>query len=467
MASTRKPKRGSAAADLLPRFRERAARLVQPGSRITVALSGGVDSVVLLDLVCRLAARRRWRVSAVHVNHQLQAPAAQWASFCRRFCRSLQVPLRVRKVDIKAGNSLERAAREARYEVLARERADYVALAHNQDDQAETVLLHLFRGAGVRGLAGMKEAGELPCVATPSKTAARPLAWRPLLDVPRRAIVAYAHHRGLEWIEDPSNADSRFLRNFLRVEVLPKVESRVPAYREALVRGASHAAEAAGLLDELAAEDGDLRGEARALAVGRLRALSPARAKNVLRHFLQLHQLDVPSAERLEEALRQSLDAGRDAQVCVPMGRGRALRRERDLLVVTDTADGRPGTEALAWRGESELVLPEFGGVLRMMRARGHGISAAKLAAGPVTVRARRGGEKLRPDEGRPRRSVKNLLQEHGIPAWERSRMPFLYCGEQLVWVEGLGIDCAFRAAGEEPSISPLWVAAAGGASGA
>jgi len=460
MASTRKPKRGSATADLLPRFRERAARLVRPGSRITVALSGGVDSVVLLDLVCRLAARRRWHVSVVHVNHQLQKPAAQWATFCRRLCRSLHVPLRVSKVCVEQGNSLERAAREARYEVLARERADYIALAHNQDDQAETVLLHLFRGAGIRGLAGMKEVGELPSVAGATNAAAgpRPLAWRPLLDMPRSAIAAYARHRGLEWIEDPSNADSRFLRNFLRVEVLPALETRIPAYREALVRGASHAAEAAELLDELAARDGDLQRDARSLVVDRLRPLSMARAKNVLRYFLQLNRLDVPSAERLEEALRQTLNAGRDAQMYIPIGHGRALRRERGVLVVTDVVDARGVPDAQIWHGERELVLPQFGGVLRLERARGDGISVAKLNADPVTVRPRRGGEKLRPDDRRPRRSVKNLLQEHGVPAWERSRTPFLYCGERLVWVEGLGIDCAFRAGGDEPSIRPLWV---------
>ena len=463
MASTRKPQRGSPTVDLLPRFRERAAGLVPAGSRITVALSGGVDSVVLLDLVCRCAARRRWRVSVAHVNHQLQAPAAQWAAFCRRLCRARQVPLRVSKVSVEPGNSLERAAREARYAVLVRERADYVALAHNQDDQAETVLLHLLRGTGVRGLAGMREVSELPSVAGQASAAdaARPLAWRPLLDVPRSAIVAYARHRGLEWIEDPSNVDSRFLRNFLRGQVLPKIESRIPAYRGALARGARHAAEAAELLDGVAAQDGDLQRDAGVLAVDPLRRLSRVRAKNVLRYFLQVHRLDIPSAERLDEALRQTLDAGRDAKVYIPIGRGRALRRDHDRLIVTDTMDARPVCDVQTWHGETELVLPQFGGVLWMTPTRGDGISVAKLGAEPVTVRGRLGGEKLRLDDRRPRRSVKNLLQEHGIPAWERGCTPFLYCGQRLVWVDGLGIDCSFHAGADEPSIRPLWVPAA------
>jgi tRNA(Ile)-lysidine synthase len=379
-------------------------------------------------------------------------------------CRERKVPLTVVKVDVQPGNSLERAAREARHAVLAAQSCDFVALAHNQDDQVETVLLHLFRGTGVRGLAGMRVVSEFP-VAAAGRRAPRLL--RPLLDVPRSAIIAYAQHRDLAWVEDPSNSDARFLRNYLRSEVLPRVASRIPAYREAVARAARHAAEAALSLDELAARDAgwpaDGASAARSLAVDTLRRLPGARAKNVLRHFLQQHGVEIPSSERLAEALRQLVDAPPDAQVCVDTGAGKMLRRHRGNIVVTARQEraARPSRTAqasAAWSGERDWALPELGGVLRMQAAKGTGISAAKLRAGRVTLTRRRGGERLRLDERRPRRTVKNLLQELGVPAWERGERPFLYCGEALVWVEGLGVDAAYRAQPGEDSIRPVWM---------
>lgn len=455
MASSRKRRPAERAAwDLAPRVRAALADAVPAGSRILVGLSGGVDSVVLLDLLRRLGARRRWRLSALHVNHQLQPAAADWARFCRGICREAAVPLRVTRVSVAAGNSLEGAARRARYEALLAQPADFIALAHNRDDQAETVLLHLLRGAGVRGLAGMRPASEPPYAGRSRGATRAPCLLRPLLDVPRADIEQYAAHRRLAWIEDPTNASPDYARNFLRIEVLPVVAGRFPAYREALARAARHAGEAAELLDALARSDWAAAASGAGLSVTAVRSLSPARAKNLLACFLREHGIEVPSADRLEEALRQVTRARRDAAVSVEVGAAE-LRVHRGVVLLSPRAGPVRGVERV-WGGEPALELPELGCVLHMTRRTGAGLSVARLQAAPVTVRSRRGGERLRPHPNGPSRTVKNLLQEMRMPPWQRARVPFIYCGEELVCVPGVAMHGGYRAGPGEPGIVPV-----------
>lgn len=437
-----------------------------------VGLSGGIDSVVLLDILSRIAGRRRFHLRALHVNHQLSPNARRWAEFCRALCNERAIPLRVTRVTVQRGNSLEAAARSARYDVFRRQRADFVALAHNRDDQAETVLLQLLRGAGVRGLAAMpvvrgedsglriegKTSPPRSGSSNPQSSILNPRILRPLLDAPRSEIERYARRRKLKWIEDESNSDTYFSRNFLRQEVLPLIVTRFPAYSVTLARAARHFAEAAQLLDELAANDAVGCIADGVLQIAGLRKLSRFRAKNLLRHFLGMQGTAMPNAERLEEALRQSLAAKDDAGVCIDLGDSQ-LRRFAGALHVVPKAAVLRKEFSQTWRGERELALPELNGVLSMTKRRGIGISHARLEAGPVIIRVRRGGERLQPDCGRPRRSLRNLLQENAIAPWRRERMPLLYCGEALVWVPGIGIACDFQAQPGEPSLLPVWKA--------
>jgi tRNA(Ile)-lysidine synthase len=217
---------------------------VKGGGRLLVGLSGGVDSVVLLDLLRRLSKRLGLELAALHVNHQINPAAGRWAAFCRAFCRRHGVALTVVRVKVPRRSSLEAAARAARYRAFAAQPSDFIVLAHNLDDQAETVFLQLLRGAGVKGLSAM------PVV--------RNSILRPLLEVPRSEIEAYARQRKLKWIEDDSNADLGFDRNFLRHRVLPVIAQRYPSYRKTLARASRNLAEAAQLLDELAAADATL-----------------------------------------------------------------------------------------------------------------------------------------------------------------------------------------------------------------
>jgi tRNA(Ile)-lysidine synthase len=465
MASSRKSSRdkspprprlkkgASEAGELAERVALRLAACVKPGDHLVVGLSGGVDSVVLLDCLQRCASRLRIRLSALHVNHQLNPNARRWVSFCRRWCRARGIPCASVKVKVDRSGGVEAAARAARYAAYARRECDAIALAHHRDDQVETFLLQLLRGAGVKGLAAMPLLKSK--VESRKSKGKSPSLLRPMLDVTRAEILAYSKARKLKWVEDDSNADVRFARNYLRHAVLPVLARRFPACLSTIARSIGHVAEAARLLDEVAASDADGYLKDGALAVEALRRLPAARARNLLRAFLAGHGVAMPGVERLEEGLRQALEAKRDARVLIELD-GASLRRHAGYLHVV-RAGKAPAGYARRWRGEKRLALDGIG-VLTLARASGAGISLARLREGSVTIRSRRGGERLRPDHRRPRRSLKNLLQESNVPPWMRERLPLLFCGGKLVWVAGIGVDCEFQARAGEPALVPGWL---------
>ena len=463
-------KGGGKAGGLIARVAAQLKDIVRPSDRLLAGLSGGADSVVLLDILRRVARTLRLQLSALHVNHQLSPHARRWEAFCRRFCRARGIPFQSVKVKVRRGDSIEAAARAARYNVFARQDCDYVVLAHHRDDQVETLLLQLLRGAGVKGLAAMplvrnEGPGSRIEVALPLRGRSRlnpqssilnPKILRPLLDVTREEILKYAKARKLKWVEDESNQDIYFQRNYLRHEVLPVIARRFPAYRATLARAASHLAEAARVLDEIAAADGAGMVEDGTLAVDALRRLPAARARNLLRCFLAGHGLSMPNAERLDEALRQALTAKQDARVLVELG-DFTLRRHAGRLHLVRTRGAPPAHYEKLWRGEKKMALPELGGVLTLARATGAGISLSRLGGGVVTIRLRRGGERLQPNCRRPRRSLKNLLQEARMPPWQREYIPLIFCGGKLVWAARIGVDCAFQAAAGESAVEPTW----------
>jgi tRNA(Ile)-lysidine synthase len=355
------------------------------------------------------AAARGFALQAIHINHGLSPNAHAWAAFCRRLCKRLGVPLTVRRITVrKTGEGLEAAARNARYKAFSKLKTDCIALAHNLDDQAETVLMNLLRGAGLRGASGM---------APESRLHGKRLL-RPLLDVPRREIERYARRHGLEWIEDESNADESLTRNFIRRRVAALLAQKYPKWRENLARAARHFSRR-----ELGAEE-------------------------LLRAFLKSKGLRAPTESKLVEMLKQLTSAGRRTLI---EHDGARLRVYRGSLV-----EDRPAAAftPLQWNGERRLAIPQLGGELSFRRARGRGITAS---AKPLRVMLRSGGERLQPDARRPRRTLKNLFQEAGVPPWERDRLPMLFRGEELVWVPGLGIDARFQTPAGEPGVIPQW----------
>lgn len=421
-------------------------------ARLTLALSGGIDSAVLLDLLAARAKRRGLRLECVHYNHGISPNAAAWARFCRRLAARYGVRCRVRRLDLSPYRALglEGAARAARYAALRAERADAVALAQHLDDQAETVLLQLVRGAGAAGLAGMAAAG--------TAGEGGPRLVRPLLGVARAEIAAYARARGLEWIEDETNRDEALARNFVRRRVLPLLAELNPAAAANLARSARHLGETLGLLADLAALDA-----ARCVVEGRievatLRALGAARARNLLRWFLQQAGFRPPSTARLDEMLRQATHARADRAVQFALGDGATLRRHRGGLWLVPPQPSAPpkGLEA-AWPGARAWRVPGFGGVVRFVRAQGAGVRAAAVRPDRLTLRARRGGETLRPRTGGPRRTVKRLLQTSGVPPWDRARLPLVYVDGRLACVPGVAVAAEFQAAPGEAGVRIAW----------
>jgi tRNA(Ile)-lysidine synthase len=386
------------------------------GKRVAVGLSGGVDSVVLLHLLRELAPECGFRVSAIHVHHGLSPNADSWARFCRALCRRWKTPLAVRRVRvIRGGAGLEAAARAARYRCYRTLRADVIALGHQLDDQAETVLMNLLRGAGLAGASGMRASALLH----------EKLVVRPLLEVPRAAITRYATANRLDWIEDESNRDESLSRNYLRRRVGPLLEARYPRWRESLARAARHFAQA----------DAD--------------------ANRLLRSFLKVHGLRAPSETKLAEMLRQIAQAKRGGKLRFAHD-GKELRMYRDKVVVQSPPTSAP-FDPVRWTGQRKLALPQLGGELTFRMTRGTGIDRSRMESSEITVRLRSGGEKLQLDPQRPRRTLKNLFQEAGVPPWERGRLPLLFCRTELIWAPGLGVDARYRARRGAPGILPRW----------
>ena len=431
-------------------------RHITAGQRLTVALSGGLDSVVLLHVLKQLASPLDFRLTAHHVNHGISPRADEWADYCFRLCEAWGVQLTIAVVDVScsSGAGLEGAARAARYGVLGEVDTDFVVLAQHQDDQAETLLLQLFRGAGVLGLGGMPEARVQQSAG--GGTSSSPIYLRPLLDVPRQAIRDYATSHGLQWMDDDSNADRRFARNFLRHEILPVIDQRFPGAVANVAHAAAHCAEASELLNDLAVLDAGAIVEGSGIDIERLAELAPARAKNLLRFFLRRHGLRPPDQRRLTEMLRQLLTARRDRQLCLAH-EGTELRRFRNRVCLVKPRSRRIGAVRFRWQGEPVLVFPESGGSLRFEMTRGDGVDVGCLRDSLLTLRERRGGERMKLFSDGPSRTLKNLLQESSMPPWERQRLPLLYVSERLAWAASVGVHADFRAAPDAAGVILLW----------
>ncbi len=407
---------------------------------LCLAFSGGEDSTALLDLLAQSPAVRP-RLRAVHIDHGLHAHSGSWVQVCRRSCRALHVPFASRRLELPRarGQSLEAIARNGRYAALAAllRPGELLLTAHHLEDQLETVLLQLLRGGGLPGLSAM------PAV-MPFGSG---LLVRPLLEMPRAALRAWVRARGLTCVTDPANADDAFDRNFLRHRVLPLIVSRWHGAARTVARSARHIAEAQGLLAEVARADVARAADGAALSVAALRALSLPRRRNALRFWIA-QSGGVPDARRLEEIAVTLLAARAGANPSVGWGRMRVQRHSGRLIL----EEVQPATDPyeLSWklRRTARCPLPAGLGWLELVPA-AHGLIDAAALPAQVTVRPRRGGERLRPRLGGPSRTLKSLLQNERISLIERQNLPLLFAGEQLAAAADLWVDACWQSGAE------------------
>ncbi|MBB5190310.1 tRNA(Ile)-lysidine synthase [Silvimonas terrae] len=416
-----------------------------PPARLCVGLSGGLDSVVLLHLLATARSKLPFDLTALHVHHGLSPNADDWAAFARDYAASLNVPCSVERVVLteRRSHGIEAAARSARYAAFARTGVDVVLTAHHQGDQVETVLLNLLRGSGLPGLAAMPSARPLNQHTT---------LLRPLLDIPRDELLRYAQQHGLRWIEDESNQQTDFDRNFLRHKVIPVAAEAFPSLARSVTRSARHIAEAQSLLDELAQADLAHCVTEGAFLLGT--SLSPLRLRHALRHWLAGQGL-VLDTRAFDELWRTATQAASDSQPAL-IWRKQAVRRYRDRLYVT-AADVRPGVAtALVWREGTPDVVPAWRGQLVWQRVAQGGVAAAHLA-GEISLRPWQGARTLRLRADGPAQQLKTLAQTHGIAPWVRSQTPLLYKGEQLLAWPGVGVQAEFQATEGEHGWLPFW----------
>ncbi|MCS0596963.1 tRNA lysidine(34) synthetase TilS [Massilia agri] len=436
---------------------------------IAVALSGGLDSMALLRLARDWAAEQGVALYAFHVHHGLSGNADAWLAHCAAASASLGIAFDHRRVAVKKGKSgIEAAARKLRYAALGEmcraHGANLLLTAHHLDDQAETVLLQLLRGAGPAGLSGMDAANRAPgLLGDPDLVMARPL-----LGVARQELEAYAREQGIGWVEDESNQDPRHARNALRHTVMPALASSFPGFQQRIARSAVHAASSQCLLDELAAQDLAACLDGDAVDLARLQLLSRERADNLLRHLFAERGLAMPSTAWLGEMVAQLFSAREDAQLKVTHPACH-IRRHRGKLYITprlpdlagmrDPDDAgvldKPG-QSFRWKGEPSIAFPAYGGVLHF-HAADTGFDPAWLRNQELIIDFRKGGERLKPAANRPTRSLKQHYQALGVPSWERERAPVVSTDRSLLFAAGIGMDCQFLGAGQGDRIALRW----------
>ncbi len=412
-------------------------------ARYVIAFSGGLDSTVLAHALVR--ADTGIPVIAVHIDHGLHEDSTAWAEHCEAFAQALGIEYRCRNVTVQleSGKGPEASAREARYTALHAElqHGDWLLSAHHREDQAETLLLNLVRGSGPAGIAGIGAIRRFG----PGWLA------RPLLDTDRASLIDYARTSKLEWIEDPSNTDRRFDRNFLRHEILPRLKSRWPDIAARLQRSASHAGEAASLLADLASIDLERLGDRpERLPVDGLLVLPRGRQKNLVRYALRLCGLSTPTALQLDRILTEVLPARTDAQPLVSWP-GASVRRYRNGLYLLPEILADAPAEAPISGGQ--VALGAGLGRLQFETGAPSGLAPELFERG-LRVAIRKGGEEIQPLGQSHTRKLKKLLQEEGIVPWMRDRLPLIYAGDQLVAVGDLWIE---RAAAAEPGVAVRW----------
>ncbi|MBU6467971.1 MAG: tRNA lysidine(34) synthetase TilS [Betaproteobacteria bacterium] len=445
MASSRKP-----AVNLLDEVSQFLKKHVtDPSIPLTVAVSGGLDSVVLLSICKQLSISHPFKLNALHINHQLQPVNDEMQKQVQSLCQALSIPLEIKtvKCDLNSGLGLEKAAREARYDVFKALSKSYLLLAHHKNDQAETLLTQLFRGSGLPGLSAMPEKRSLPDSAIQ--------LLRPLIHIPRSIIYAYAKEHGINWVEDPSNQDVYYSRNYIRQVLTPVIEQKFPHWVEVAERCSHHFATAQKLLDDLALLDYQTCTEqdTDTLIAEKMIALGIERAANLLRFWLVKHHLPVPQEKQWTSWWDQVSKAKQDKHPRLDFA-GVSLVSDHQYWYVIPQWIPWHTVTITNW-GFDEIEIPGIG-ILSATRVLGSGIKEDTLKQAFI-LSPREGGEWLQRHPKQPHKMVKKLFQESHIPMWARDIWPILRNHEGIIAIPGIGVELSHQAQANEWGIEVNW----------
>jgi tRNA(Ile)-lysidine synthase len=409
-----------------------------------IAYSGGIDSTVLLHLLNTKKDKIDRYIKTVHVNHKISNYADNWADHCRKVCSEYQIPFEL--ITLDASNNMgygpEAHARKLRYEAISRllSENDILLTAHHKDDLAETLILQLLRGAGPEGLAAMPQIRKFD------------QGWivRPLIEYTRGQLNAYATENKLNWIDDESNSDINFDRNYVRNEVIPVLEFRWPAVSRLIARSARHQADILDILRDIAENDlkKNMAGSTDVLNIAEFNKLSRARKRNLLRFWLKMNNKPATSSIITDQIITNLVEARSDSQPLISWC-DTEIRRYRDKIYLLKKLPQLDSDISYIWKLPKALDL-SFGR-LEAEKTTGKGIKIASLVNNILDVRFRHGGEKIQPSGRKETHKLKKMYQQAGIPPWKRDRIPLLYINDHLVSVTGYWIDQNFNAQGNEP----------------
>jgi tRNA(Ile)-lysidine synthase len=393
-----------------------------------IAFSGGLDSQVLLHFLSNQF--RKLSFKAIHINHQIVSESYQWEKHCRKICRELNIPLKIIRVEIKrqSGESLEAKAREARYNAFKKilKKNDILFTAHHLDDQAETFLFQLLRGAGLRGVSAMPNISAL----------GKGFLVRPLISFPRKDLKIYAEHFKLNWLEDPSNQDAKFDRNYLRNNIFPLLKKKWPEVHKTFSRFAAHCKEQEKLLTILSEKDyQDCQGKfLNTLSIFKLKLFDKSRQKNLLRHFIEKLNFDLPSEKILNQIIK-IMGAAQDKNPIVKWINAECRRYQDHLFILSSikTRSAELSKEEINWIQKNILI------------------NFKNLNFNDLMITYRKGGEKFKSKNSKHTRTLKKLFQEWEIPPWLRDKIPLVYYNNELIGVVGYAVGAGPRAC---PSIT-------------
>lgn len=413
---------------LLQRFQQQCEQWLPNTQDFLVGLSGGVDSVTLLHLFSRTG----FNIRAIYIHHGLSPNADSWAAFCEQYCKRLNIPFILQKVNIDTSNGIESGAREARYQAIQQHLKpnEVLATAHHLDDQAETFFLALKRGSGIKGLSAMQAVTFLQNFTI----------FRPLLFFSKAEILAYATQHQLTWIEDESNADNRYDRNFLRNEVLPLLNQRWQQFSQMVARSAQHCAEQQALIEELLSDELKSRtGEKQQLNINGFGQFSLAKQQQLIRLWLEQNGVKMPSQAQLQAVISELIFAKVDKNPQVKLGEN-VIRRYQQAIYVTEEIAEIPPFE-IVLTAESKVELPyQLGTIIRQQQelickknGKNHRLQLPlELSQESLSLKIGQSG-KVKCYGKTQREEMKKIWQNHGIPVWERNRTPLIFWQDELV----------------------------------